>query len=100
MMIENKFVFGKMHYPQICFFAAPKIISCSNFNSLSETKEVAIFLIERNVEQKDGGNVVNPSQISFTWGAIKRGWGTCGTFQSFPVISAYVPCTYYVHRDI
>ena len=32
--------------------------------------------------------------------ALIGGWGTCGTFQSFPVISAEVPCTYYVYRDI
>ena len=33
-------------------------------------------------------------------GAMKRGQGTCSTFQSFPAISANVPYTYYVHRDI
>ena len=33
-------------------------------------------------------------------GGILRGKGTCGMCQSFPVISANVPCTYYVHRDI
>ena len=32
-------------------------------------------------------------------GAIMRGGGTCGAFQSFLVISAVVPCMYYVHRD-
>ena len=33
-------------------------------------------------------------------GAIIRGRGMCGTFQSFLVISADVPCTNKVHRDI
>ena len=31
---------------------------------------------------------------------MKQGRGMCSTFQSFPVISANVPSTYYVHREI
>ena len=31
---------------------------------------------------------------------MKRSRGTCSTFQSFLLISANVPCTYYVHRPV
>ena len=40
------------------------------------------------------------TKMAFRKAAMKRGQGMCSTFQSFPVISANVPCTYYVHRDI
>ena len=36
----------------------------------------------------------------YFFGAMKRGRGTCSTFQSFLLISANVPCTDYVHRHI
>ena len=34
----------------------------------------------------------------FKRGPMKQGWGTCS--KSFQVISANVPCTYYIHKDI
>ena len=33
-------------------------------------------------------------------GVLIQGWGTCSMSQSFPVISADAPCTYYVYKYI
>ena len=32
--------------------------------------------------------------------ALIRGRGACDAYQSFPVISAHVPCTCYIHTDL
>ena len=42
----------------------------------------------------------NSKSYKITLGALIQGRGTCSMFQSFPVISADVPCTYYVHKDL
>ena len=70
---------------------APLFWACKNGSA--EVVEYLLTTCEADIEQVDATHELK-------MGAIIRGRGACGMFQSVSFFSANVPCTYYIHRHI
>ena len=63
-------------------------------------EELRTFMVKINKAHPTIKFTVSYNFAEKSTGAIIRGRGTCGTFQTISGFKPNVPCTYYVHRYI